>query len=119
MEIKTETKKCLLCSKDRAHNSIMCKECRAFIDMTNTTLATFTPSTLGDFISTMHHHDVENLTQLEQLAQERNASQLAGMAKRLKTSERTNGGINMFPRLLRGLQVILDHTNKKQAEAKL
>ena len=103
---------CTFCKNEHAHNSNLCAPCRAFIDMRNACLGLFTPKTLREFINTMHNHKIASTGQLLKLAEDRNAYQLATLAKRLRTCERDTNR-NMFPRLLEGIESVAAHTEKK------
>ena len=105
---------CSVFDSNRTHNSLLCAPCRALIDMRNAYLGLFTPESLKEFLSTMNTHNVANVHQLIQLAQDRNAYQLLSLAKRMRVYER-DAKRNMFPRLLQGLQGVSDYTAKAQA----
>lgn len=115
MEIKQKPQ-CSLCSKQRAHNSLMCAECRAAMDMRNAILGTFSPDSLAEFLDTMEREQVNSLRQLQNLAESRNAWQLTSLTKRLRTYERESGAGNTWPKLLVSLRSISDYTQKRRGE---
>ena len=110
MEI--EQKQCSLCNKPRAHNSLMCPECRGTIDMRNAILSTFNPDELGELLDLIDREAINSLRQLLSLAENRNAWQLTSLTRRLNTYERQAGAGNLLPKLLVSLRAIYDYTQR-------
>ena len=105
---------CTFCESNRTDNSLLCRPHLALQDMRNAVLGFFNPATLADFLTTIRTHKVHSLSELQKLAEDRNAYQLAGLAKRLRTLEGRDNNTNLFPRLVESLQAVSDWTTKNQ-----